>query len=187
MKKFTIAALLVLSAAFCFAQVPQPTITSPNTDLYVGYIATSPDYGGLFRDSINGFELAFTKTYRPHLAVVGSAAFSFGNPYSVKEFSGTVGPKVNLLTGRVRPYATAQFGVAVQDSNGMYAGDHHPPQKAGKELTEDGLTYRAGVGTDVQLNSKVYWRVLQWDVQPQPWARHTPFYQNFSSGLGWRF
>ena len=188
MKNFTIMALLVLSAALCSAQVPKASIYSPKADVYVGYIATNPDYGPTFGSFLfSGVELAYTETLRPHLAITGDAAFSFGTKYKVKEFSGTVGPRFNVLTGRFRPYVTAQLGLAVQNSNGMYATDHHPPLAKGANATEDGLTYRVGMGADLQVTHKLYWRVIQWDIQPQPWARNTPQYWNFSSGIGYRF
>jgi hypothetical protein len=188
MKNFCIAVLLVVTAGFGFAQAPKASLNVPSTDVYVGYIATFPDYGRQFNSfQLNGFEAAFSKGLMPHLAVIGSGAFVFGNSYSVKQFSGTVGAKANVLTGRFRPYATGQFGYARQSSNGMYAADHHPPLAPGTTDVEDGLTYRLGAGADLQMTPRIYWRLMQWDVQPQPWGRHTPYYQNFSSGLGYRF
>lgn len=154
----------------------------------MGYITTFPDFGprvDSFR--FNGGEIAIAKHLNPHLAIIGSATAVFGTIFDVKQFSGTVGTKINFLTGRFRPYATAQIGFAYQHSNGMYAGDHHPPLKPNTVDVEDGLTYRGGLGADLQLSTGVYLRLIQWDVQPQPWARHTPFYNNFSSGIGYRF
>jgi hypothetical protein len=187
MKIFTVATLLFLSVC-CFAQAPKATIYSPNTDLYVGYLVTYPDYGLNFNSyQFNGAEVAFTKSLRSHLSITAAGDFSTGTVYNTKQFSGTIGPKVNLLTGRFRPYITVQGGFAYQTSNGMYAFDHHPPLVPGTTDTESGFTYRYGGGADFQLTRKVYWRVLQWDIQPQPWARHTPWYQNAGSGLGYVF
>jgi hypothetical protein len=188
MKKISIAAVLLLTAAFSFGQAPTAALYTPNADVYVGYVATFPDYGPKFNTNrFDGVEIAVTKNLRPHLGIVASGAFVFGSKYSVKQFSGTVGPKFNLLTGRFRPYATAQFGYARQSSNNLYAGDHHPPLAIGTTDIESGFTYRMGVGVDVQFKPHLYWRVLQWDIQPQPWGRHTPYYVNFSSGVGYRF
>jgi hypothetical protein len=187
MKLFCMAVLLLLTASFCFGQAPSVALSTSSSDVYVGYIYTNPDDGTFDALPLNGAEVAYTKNFGAHWAVIASGTGVFGNFYQVKEFSGTVGPKFNFLTGRFRPYATAQVGFAYQISNGMYAGDHHPPLKNKKDEIEDGLTYRGGLGVDLQLSSRVYWRVLQWDVQPQPWARHTPFYTNFSSGVGLRF
>jgi hypothetical protein len=187
MKNFTIAILLLLTAVFCLGQSPKAALYTPDADVYVGYIATFPDYGPHFNSyRFDGGEVAFTRNLRPHWAVTASGAAVFGSSYSVKQFSGTIGPKFNLLTGRFRPYATAQIGFAYQSSNGFYAGDHHPPLTS-KSDTEDGLTYRAGLGADLQVSRSLYWRAIQWDIQPQPWGRHTPFYTNFSSGIGYRF
>lgn len=186
MKNFCIAVLLVVTAGVGFAQAPKSSLNVPTTDVYVGYITTSPDYGpGLFSYRFNGFEGAFSKGLTPHIALIASGAFSFGTNYSVKQFSGTVGVKYSFTTGRFRPYGTAQAGYAHQSSNGMYAHDHVPPI-VGTDV-ESGLTYRLGGGADLQMTPKIYWRILQWDVQPMPWGRHTPDYVNFSSGIGYRF
>jgi hypothetical protein len=188
MKTLYIATIVVLASALCFPQVPVAQFNRNVSDLYIGYVSTFPDYGPqLDSYRFNGVEVAYTKSFSQHFSVVASGAGSFGSPDSVKQFSGTIGPKYNILTGRFRPYITAQAGFAAQNSNGMYAGDHHPPQRAGTSLTEDGFTYRMGAGADLQLNRKIYWRVLQFDIQPQPWGRHTPFYVNFGSGVGMRF
>jgi hypothetical protein len=188
MKNFCIAALLLLTATLSYAQAPTVALFTPSSDVYVGYSTTFPDYGPKLNSyRFNGIEGAYTKTFRPRIALTGSVSMVFGSVFSVKQFSGTVGPKINLLTGRIRPYITAQGGFAHQSSNGMYAGDHHPPLKAGTTDVEDGFTYRMGVGLDAQLTHKLYWRALQWDIQPQPWGRHTPYYWNFGSGIGYRF
>jgi hypothetical protein len=188
MKISCIAVLVLLMAAASFAQAPRAALSSPVSDIYVGYVATFPDYGAHF-DSLrfDGVEVAYTENFRPHFALTAAIDATFGGPYSAKQVSGTIGPKINLLTGRFRPYITGQIGFALQNSNGMYAADHHPPVLPGASLTEDGFTYRFGGGMDVQLRHKLYWRVLQWDYQPQPWGRHTPFYQNWGSGLGYHF
>lgn len=188
MKTSCVAVLLFLTAVASFAQTPTVALFTPNSDVYVGYTATFPDYGNYYNSyRFDGAEVAYTKNFRPHLAVTASAAMVFGGVYNVKQFSGTIGPKVNLLTGRFRPYVTAQAGYAHQSSDGMYAGDHHPPLAHGTTDTESGFTYRMGGGVDIQLRSKIYWRAVQWDVQPQPWGRHTPFYQNWGTGIGYRF
>jgi opacity protein-like surface antigen len=193
MKNFYIAVLLVVTAGFCFGQAPKASLNVPATDVYVGYIMTSPDYGqGLFSFRFNGFEGAFTKGFTPHLGLIASGTYSFGGSFAgfkfdPRQFTGTVGVKYSFLTGRFRPYGTGQLGYAHQSSNGMYANDHHPPLRPGTTDIEDGLTYRMGAGADLQMTPKLYWRILQWDVQPMPWGRHTPYYQNFSSGVGYRF
>lgn len=194
MKNFCIAALLVVTAGFCFGQAPKSSLNIPTTDVYVGFIATFPDYGENFNSyRFDGFEGAFSKALTSRIYGIASGSFVFGSTYSVKEFSGTVGAKVNVLTGKFRPYATGQFGYARLSSsggpafNGMYGNDHHPPIPKGSSVVEDGFTYRMGIGGDLQVTPKIYVRLLQWDVQPQPWGRHTPYYYNFSSGVGYRF
>jgi hypothetical protein len=188
MRYFCLAALLVVTAGLGFGQAPKASLNLPSTDVYVGYIATFPDYGPHFNSfRFDGVEGAFAKGLTSHVSVIASGAVVFGSRYNVKQFSGTLGPKVYFLTGKFRPYATGQAGFAFQTSSGLYANDHHPPLAAGATDHESGFTYRMGGGADLQVTPKLYWRLLQWDVQPMPWGRHTPFYQNFSSGLGYRF
>lgn len=187
MKNVSIAALLLLTAAFAVGQAPRAALSTPSADVYVGYIATFPDYGTFNSHRLDGVEFAYTRNLRPHLGIVAAGAFSYRSALSVKEFSGTVGPKYTILTGRFRPYATAQVGYSYQSSNSLYGGDHHPRIPLGRKVVEDGFTYRIGVGADIQLREHLYWRAIQWDIQPQPWARHTPFYVNLSSGIGYRF
>jgi hypothetical protein len=187
MKSFSVAALLLTAAALCFGQAPKAALSTSNSDVYVGYVTTFPDYGpqiGSYR--FNGGEVAFTQRINPRWAVIASGAFAFGGPDDAKQFSGTIGPKFNFLTGPFRPYATVQVGYARQSSNDMYANDHHPPLTT-KNDVESGITYRGGLGVDIQLTSHIYWRAIQWDVQPQDWGRNTPFYNNYSSGIGYRF
>lgn len=188
MRAICVALLLSLTSAICFAQAPTVALFTPNSEVYVGYITTFPDYGQNYNSyRFNGGEVAYAKNFRPHFALIASAAMVFGSVYDVKQFSGTVGPKVNLLTGRIRPYITAQAGYAHQSSSGMYAGDHHPPLAHPSNDTESGFTYRLGVGLDAQITQKLYWRAVQFDYQPQPWGRNTPDYTNWSSGIGYRF
>jgi hypothetical protein len=188
MKIFSIIALLLLTAIVSFAQAPGAGLHTPNLDVYAGYFATSPDYGyGAYVYQFNGAEVGVTKYLRPRLGIVASASFQEGSPYNVKQFSGTVGPKFNLMTGRFRPYGTFQVGYSRQVSDGMYAADHHPPIAKGLTVTESGFTYRMGVGLDLQLNQHWYWRALHWDTQPQSWGRHSPWYTDFGTGVGYRF
>ena len=108
MKNFCMAVLLVVTAGVCFGQAPKSSLNVPTTDVYVGYITTSPDYGGgIFSYRLNGFEGAFSKGISRHIALIASGAFVFGTSYSVKQFSGTVGGKYSFTTGRFRPYGTA--------------------------------------------------------------------------------
>jgi hypothetical protein len=189
MKKCSIAALLLLlSTGLCFGQAPRAALNAPHgSDVYVGAIATFPDFEqfGTFR--LYGGEVAYTRNLSTRWAGIASGAAVFGSTFDVTQFSGTAGVKFNFLTGGFRPYATTQIGYAYQSSNGMYAASHHPVLRPHTTDTEDGLTYRLGFGADLQLSRRVYWRVAQWDIQPLPWGRHTPFYSNFSSGIGYRF
>jgi hypothetical protein len=188
MKKLSIAVLLLLSATLCFGQAPKAALYNSNSDVCVSYMATFPDYGPKWNSfRFNGGEVAYTRYLGAHWGVIAAASAVEGSVYGAKQGSATVGVKYNLLTGRLRPYATLQAGYARLSSNRMYANDHHPPLKPGTADVESGLTYRAGGGVDLQVKGRIYWRVLQWDVQPQPWGRHTPFYDNFSSGVGFRF
>jgi hypothetical protein len=206
MKKFCMAALLaawlVAVAGVCLAQAPVPSLSIPNTEVYGGFVVTSPDYGGTWGSHLlHGFEGGVSKALSERLWITGAVDFVWGNPSNpgpsgpigldVKQFSGTVGPKFFFLTGKFRPYATGQIGYSRQSSNGMYAADHNPPVPTplppGTRLVESGFTYRFGGGAEWQLTRRMYWRIVQWDFQPQPWGRSTPFYQNVGSGIGYRF
>jgi hypothetical protein len=188
MKFFSIIASLLLTAIVSFAQAPNSGLSMPSADVYVGYFATSPDYGsGAYVYQFNGAEVGYTKYLRPRLGIVGSVSFQEGSPYSVKHFEGTVGPKFNLMTGKFRPYGTFQIGYAHQSSDGMYAADHHPPIAKGLTVDESGFTYRMGVGLDLQFNKHWYWRALHWDTKAMPWGRNSPWYTDFGTGVGYRF
>ena len=202
MKKICLAAFcvawLVVTAAVSVAQAPVPTLTVPNTEVYGGFVVTSPDYGNKWTDNLlYGFEGGVSKGLTGHLWVTASFDFVFGNPsipdefgvpteMHIKQFSGTVGPKYYVLTGKIRPYATVQIGYARQSSDGFYAHDHHPPLPVGTHIVEQGFTYRFGGGAEWQLKPKWYWRA-SWDWQPQPWGRSKPFYSNLGTGIGYRF
>jgi opacity protein-like surface antigen len=212
MKKFWTIALfaviwLVVTAGLCWAQAPQPSLNIPNTEVYGGFLVTSPDYGSWDRFLLYGFEGAFSKGFTDRLWISATGSFVWGNPalpnagpsqnpllppgalvpVHVKQFSGTVGPKFYIMTGKFRPYVTGQIGFAWQHSNGFYAADHHPPLTLGAKDNESGFTYRVGGGAEYQIKPKLYLRLVQWDLQPQPWGRHKPFYQNLGAGVGYRF
>ena len=188
MKIFAVTVSVLLLAAGALAQVPTAPLETSKSDVYVGFVATYPDYGNSFTSlRFNGGEVAYTKSFFPHVELSATGDFVMGTTYSVKQFSGMVGPKINILTGKIRPYGIAQAGFSLQNSNGMYAADHHPPAPAGKSLTEDGFSYRFGAGVDWQLKRRIYWRIVQVDTQVMPWGRHTPWYFNVGTGLGYRF
>ena len=110
MKNFCIAVLLVVMAGFCFGQAPGVLAECSETDVYVGYMTTSPDYGpGLFRYRFNGFEGAFSKgaelSSRDWLPPV---SFSFGTILCTREAifghggrpSTTLRPAASVRTAR---------------------------------------------------------------------------------------
>src|ERR1017187_8308576 len=75
MKNFCMAVLLVVTAGVCLGQAPKSSLNVPTTDVYVGYITTSPDYGGgIFSYRLNGFEGAFSKGVSRHIALIASGA-----------------------------------------------------------------------------------------------------------------
>jgi len=189
MKKYSIAVLLVLlPTCLCFGQVPRvPLNTARGSDVYVGAMVVLPDNGRFGNYRLYGGEGAYTKKLSARWAVIASGAGVYGKFLNVTQITGTAGVKFNFLTGRFRPYGTTQIGFVYQSSNDEFAADHHPPLKPHTTDIEDGLTYRLGGGADLQLSHRIYWRIVQWDVQPEPWARHTPLDVNFSSGIGYRF
>lgn len=188
MKTLWIVVSMILVSAFALGQAPTVAVNAPTTDVYVGGLATFPDYGpSLTSYRLNGAEIGYAKGLTAHLSLIASATGQFGTNYNATLISVTAGAKYNLLVGRVRPYVTVQGGLGYLSSDGMYASDHHPPKPAGKSLVEDGFSYRMGGGVDFQLSRKIYWRVASVDLQPQPWGRHTPYYVNVGSGFGYRF
>ena len=201
MKKTCMAVLciwLVAAAGISLAQEPAPSLMLPNTEAYGGFVVTSTDYGPNWNSTLlYGFEGVLSKGITDRIWVSGSFDFVWGNPsipdvfgnpvqMHVRQFSGTVGPKVFVLTGNVRPYGTVQVGYARQSSDGLYGRDHTVPTPVGVPRVESGLTYRFGGGVEWQIKERLYWRA-QWDWQPQPWGRHTPFYSNLGAGIGYRF
>jgi hypothetical protein len=132
----------------------------------------------------DGGEIGYDKNLTSHLALTASGLISSG-PFKGTLMSGTAGVKWLFLTGRFRPFGMGQAGYSRITATNMYNADYHYP--ANKQLTESGGTYRVGCGLDVQISPRFFWRVVQWDTQPQSWARHTPYYQNFGSGVGVKF
>ncbi len=194
MKKIAIALLLLASAAFCFGQAPGPAVSplGSGSDVYVGFLATSPDYGAagsggsqFFALPIYGGEIAYTKNLNSRWGITAAAAISGESTWNLKEFTGTVGPRYNVLTGRLRPYITAQIGYVYQ-SSGLYGTINNHPLGPGQTASESGFAYRLGAGADLQLTRRIYWRIIQYDIQPQPWGPPTPWYQNFGGGIGFR-
>ena len=188
MKNFCIAVLLVVMAGVCFAQAPKSSLSVPTTDVFVGYIMTSPDYGeGLFTYRFNGFEGAFSKGLTSHFAVVATGDVSASATiYPSRDAIFGHGGRQVQLSDRPVPSLWHRAGW-LRASELEWHVRQRSPSAAGPGHDVDGLTYRMGGGADLQMTPKIYWRILQWDVQPMPWGRHTPDYVNFSSGIGYRF
>ncbi len=176
-------AALLLAPASSFAQAPAPSLSVPRTDVYAGFMVNVPDYttpvGSIH--NLSGYELAFTLHLGDRLGLTASGAEMFGS--GADQFQLTAGPRFNILTGRFRPYGTAQLGVSNQDSDTV-----HPGERTAAFSRRNAVTYRVGGGADYQLTRRIYWRVGQWTAQPVPWARHaSSLFQNFSTGLGYQF
>ena len=203
MKKICMAALcaawLIAVAGVALAQAPEPSLTLPNVEVYGGFVVTSTDYGQHW-DSflLYGFEAVASKGLTEHLWLTGTFDFLWGNPsipntsgvpveMHIKQTQATVGAKYYILTRNFRPYATVQIGGVRQSSEGFYGRDHTIPTPVGVHRVEGGFTYRFGGGVEWQIKPRMYWRIAQWDWQPQPWGRHTPFYSNLGTGVGYRF
>jgi opacity protein-like surface antigen len=188
MEKPSIATLLLLAtltltAALSFAQAPKPSFSVPNSDLYAGYVVNVPDYATVIGSphNLQGYELAYTLHLGNRFGLTASGAELFGS--GSNQFQLTAGPRVNILTGRFRPYGTAQFGISNQDSDTL-----HPGELTAAFSRRNAITYRVGGGADYQLTRRIYWRMGQWTAQPVPWARHaSSLFQNFSTGLGYQF
>jgi len=186
----TLAVTLLLVTG-AVAQYPKPAITGteqPKADLYFGYAHTITDYnnasGGLIQ--FNGFEADYTGYITRHIGITGSFLPVYGGPFSVKQLSFTVGPKLLLHAGRFEPFITAQFGYARQNSTGMYRYSHAVPPP---NNIETGFTYRLGGGLDVPVSQRFFIRVFQADWQRMPWGTSSgvPYYVNVGGGLGIRF
>ncbi len=174
---------LVLAPALSLAQAPAPSLSVPRTDLYAGFTVNVPDYNTVAGNihALQGYELAFTLHLGDRLGLTASGAEMFGS--GANQFQLTAGPRFNILTGRFRPYATAQLGVSNQDSDTL-----HPGELSAAFSRRNAITYRAGGGADYQLTPHIYWRVGQWTAQPVPWGRHaSSLFQNFSTGFGYQF
>jgi hypothetical protein len=193
MKKICIMALL-LTTTLCLGQAPEAALYNSNSDVYAGVVVTFPDYGPKWNSyNFKGGEVAYTRHFGTHWGMVASSTVVHGNAFvfTATQYSETGGVKYNILTGRLRPYVTAQAGYAHQSStggtNGMYGNEHHPSLAPGLTDIEAGLAYRGGIGGDLQVTRRIYWRVAQWDVQRLPWGNHGSLYNNFSSGIGFGF
>jgi hypothetical protein len=185
MKKTAFITLLLVLATPCFAQVPKAIFHAPTSDVYIGYTGTFPDYGPtLATYRFDGVEIGYDKGLSTHLGLTAAGMISSG-PFKGTLMSGTAGLKWLVLTGRFRPFAMGQVGYSRIKATNMYNYDYkYPPNQ---QLTESGFTYRMGGGVDFQFSQRFFWRAIQWDVQPQSWGRHTPYYQNVGSGIGMKF
>jgi hypothetical protein len=176
---------LLLAPAWSVAQAPKPSFSVPNTDIFAGYVVNVPDYATAAGSTHNlqGYELAFTLHLGNRLGLTAAGGQTFSTAFSPGQYQLTAGPRFNFLTGRFRPYGTAQFGVSNQDSDHL-----HPGELTAALSRRNALTYRVGGGADYQLTRRIYWRIGQWTVQPVPWGRHaSSLFQNFSTGLGYQF
>ncbi len=187
MKKFSIAALLLLFTSLCFGQAPQTMeVYTPKSDVFVGYVVNLPNYGFSYAsNSLQGYEIAYTLhgNARWGWTIAGGQTFRRISP-NASQWQATAGPKFNILTGRFRPYGTAQLGFSNQDSNQL----HNAPTPKASASLENTVTFRVGVGADYQLTRGLYWRIGQWAAQPVLWGRNsTALFQNFSSGIGFQF
>ncbi len=188
MKKYSIAAVLLLFTSLCFGQAPKAAINyTPASDVFVGYVVNLPDFGsGDTSHNLQGYELAYTLHFNTRWGwtVAGGQTFRRIAPVA-SEWQITTGAKVNLLTGRFRPYGTAQVGFSNQDSTLFHAG----PFPKTSANPQNAFTLRVGAGADYQLTRGLYWRIGQWTAQPVPWSRYSSssLFQNFSSGLGFQF
>jgi opacity protein-like surface antigen len=185
MIKYFIATLLLLPAALSFAQAPKPSIHIASSDLFIGYVVDVPNFGARpIPGNFQGYELAYTVNHGDRWGLTFSGGQTFSSASNARQQQLTAGPRFNFLTGRFRPYGTAQFGISNQDSDGFHPGD----SSHAKASAENSLTFRLGAGADYQLTQHWYWRIGQWAAQPVPWGRHSSsLFQNFSTGLGLQF
>jgi opacity protein-like surface antigen len=177
-------AAVLLTAAVTFAQAPGASLHPATADVYAGYVVNVPDYATLAPvHNLQGYELAVNLHVGNRWGLVASASQTFSGASHAHQFQVTAGPRFDFLTGRFRPYATGQFGVSNQDSD-----QEHPGVLTAHFSRRNALTYRVGGGADYQLTSRLYWRLGQWTAQPVPWGRHaSSLFQNFSTGVGYRF
>lgn len=190
MKKLSIAALICMLATVCVCQVPKPVMHLSTSDIYVGGIVVSPDYGQFSTYLFKGGEVAYTRSFSSHVSLTADGYYVFGpQPYFGHDkstmFSVTAGPKIYILTGRVRPYVTAQAGLSYQNST-LYNINQKPPVTTGKAITLDGFTYLMGGGLEYQIWRSMYIRA-QAAIQPQPFDGGKPWYETVGVGVGYHF
>ncbi len=64
------AAWLVAVAGVCLAQAPEPSLNLPNTEVYGGFVVTSPDYGPSWTSNLlYGFEGGVSKALTERLVL----------------------------------------------------------------------------------------------------------------------
>lgn len=177
--------LILFATSLSFGQAPKPAVSAPSSDVYLGFMANIPtNVTGNTTGTLGGFELAYTLSIFGRVGLTASGGETISISPSAGQWQLTAGPKVYILTGRVRPYVTGQFGGSNQDSNNFHASDIIPIGKTAK----NSLTFKVGGGVDYQLTPHVYWRVGQWAVQDAFWGRHSSsVFQNFSTGFGYQF
>jgi hypothetical protein len=182
---FALFGALILTPLLTLAQAPKPSLSVASSDVFAGFVVNVPDYSVAVGSTHNlqGYELAYTLHLGNRLGLTAAGGQSFSTAYSPGTYQLTVGPRFNILTGRFRPYGTAQFGVSNQDSDNL-----HPGELTAAFSRRNALTYRVGGGADYQLTRRIYWRIAQWTAQPVPLPRHaSSLFQNFTTGLGYQF
>jgi len=177
-------AALLLTPALSSAQAPKPSLSIAHSDVYAGFVVNVPDYSTFGSNpTLKGYELDYTLQIVDRLGLTAAGGQTFNSAYGTFQYQLTAGPRFNILTGRFRPFATAQVGISNQDSDQL-----HPGVFTAASSRRNAFTYRVGGGADYQLTGHLYYRIGQWTAQPAPLGRHaSSLFQNFSTGLGYQF
>ena len=183
--------LSIILSVSVFAQTGDADDDYNKNEFYAGY--SNQQVGGGSRTTFHGFEGSFTRNVSRYVGIRGTISGAYSNRTlrgslpnqgggsfefqqdlnrSVYNFLGGVQFKDNASKARVKPFAFALGGVAVnrrQFKNLACTSGNCPtpiPFIGNSTFTDTGIAGAFGGGLDVKINNKIDFRVIQVDYNP---------------------
>ena len=186
-KLFAALCLTVWSIVCVSAQTPGEY---NKNEFFVGYSNQQVDFGD--RVNFNGFEASYTRNVSRYFGIKGDVSGAYRNrDFNISELPGTTGAftfraeskssiynflggvqvKDNASTARLKPFAHALVGVAVnRQKNRLSCTSGNCPSfivnSSTNAFTESGLAGAFGGGLDIKINNRIDLRAIQADYNP---------------------